>query len=376
MTNLAEMIREVGDKFSATASELNSRMREIEMQWDRFESSPAGRGMAANDNGSSLGDIVVANRDVQALTSEFRGTAKVKISEELAAITSAPATVGNTTSPGTSLVPAHRVPGIVTPFERELRVRDLFARSRTTSNSVEYAVETGFTNNAAPVAETTQKPTSDLTFELKTAPVRTIAHLFKASRQILDDAPALASYISRRGVYGLELVIENQLLFGNGTGQNINGLVPQAAAFAPPFTGVADTALDRVSQAIAQVEATSAPVNGIVLHPTDWRALIGTKDADERYLAKDVPFGVQAPTLWGLPVVRSLAVQQGTFLTGSFNVGAEIFDRMETEVLISSENVDDFEKNMVSIRIETRLAMAVYRPTAFVVGDLYPAVSS
>ncbi|WP_264755294.1 phage major capsid protein [Klebsiella michiganensis] len=45
------------------------------------------------------------------------------------------------------------------------------------------------------MAEGALKPKSDIKFELKSAPVRTIAHYFKASRQILDDAPGLASYI-------------------------------------------------------------------------------------------------------------------------------------------------------------------------------------
>jgi HK97 family phage major capsid protein len=60
----------------------------------------------------------------------------------------------------------------------------------------------------------------------------------------------------------------------------------------------------------------------------------------------------------------------GEFLTGAFNLAAQIFDRMDVEVLLSSENVDDFEKNMFTIRIEERLALAVYRPEAFVAGDV------
>ncbi|ELR5846176.1 phage major capsid protein, partial [Salmonella enterica] len=64
------------------------------------------------------------------------------------------------------------------------------------------------------------------------------------------------------------------------------------------------------------------------------------------------------------------AMTQNNFLTGAFSMAAQIFDRMEIEVLLSTENEDDFVKNMVTIRAEERLAMTVYRPEAFVTGQV------
>lgn len=88
-----------------------------------------------------------------------------------------------------------------------------------------------------------------------------------------------------------------------------------------------------------------------------------------RYIIGD-PQGTVAPRLWGLPVVASIAMSAGTFLTGAFKYGAQIFDRMAIEVMISTENADDFEKNMISIRAEERLALVVKRPAAFITGSL------
>lgn len=81
-------------------------------------------------------------------------------------------------------------------------------------------METGYTNAARPVTETATKPQSDLTFNLVQFPVRTLAHVFQISRQIMDDAPGLASYINKRGTYGLKQVEEQQFLTGNNVGQN------------------------------------------------------------------------------------------------------------------------------------------------------------
>ncbi|WP_218662219.1 phage major capsid protein, partial [Enterobacter cloacae] len=70
------------------------------------------------------------------------------------------------------------------------------------------------------------------------------------------------------------------------------------------------------------------------------------------------------------------AAFQGKFLTGAFNAGAQIFDREDANVVISTENADDFEKNMISIRCEERLALAVKRPEAFVYGSFSTGAGS
>lgn len=366
--NLAEMIRDLGDGFNAKAGDLATRLGELEKRAAR-ESD--------NDNAyadkKSLGSIVANHADVIAMTSSFRGSAIVKLTGENAAITSGTSSVGATTSTGTSLVPSHRLDKVVEPYQRNLTIRDLLPQGRTTSNSIEWPRETSFDNKAAPVAEGAAKPYSDLTFNLANTPVRTVAHMFKASRQILDDADALAAYITRRGVYGLKLVEENQLLNGSGTGQNVKGIIPQATAFAPAWAADAETAIDRLNMAASQAEDSEIPVSGIVLNKRDWRKIIGTKDAGGNYISPDAPFAATAPRLWNLPVVATNAIPAGKFLIGGFEEGAQIFDRLDVEVLISTENADDFEKNLVSIRVEERFALAVYRPDAFIYGDLKAA---
>lgn len=321
------------------------------------------------DAEKSLGQLVIDSAEYKAGNLTGSSRASIKVSADRAAITSANTTVGAGRSPGTSLVPGHRLPGIVGLPQRQMTIRDLLLQGRTSSSNIEYVKQTGYTNNAAPVAEGALKPTSDLTFDLVSAPVRTIAHLFKASRQILDDAEGLRSYIDGQARYGLEFVEENQLLNGSGTGQNLNGLVPQASAFVPAFTPDGETGIDRIRLAILQVFLAQFPATGIVLHPTDWAKVELTKDAGNNYIIGN-PQGALSPTLWNLPVVATQAMASGEFLVGAFSYAAQIFDRMDVEVLLSSENVDDFEKNMFTIRAEERLALAVYRPEAFVTGDV------
>ncbi|WP_333899593.1 phage major capsid protein [Agrobacterium pusense] len=355
-------LKEKTDKALSELGDVTTRLGDLEKRAAREKEN-------GENEQKSLGDLVIDSAEFKAgmLTGASRGSIRVKA--DRAAITSANTTVGAGRSQGTSLVPGARVPGIFGLPERQLTIRDLVLPGQTASSSIEYVKETGYTNNAAPVAETTAKPYSDLTFDMTSAPVRTIAHLFKASRQILDDAPALRSYIDGRARYGLRFAEENQLLNGSGTGQNIHGLVPQATAFNPAFTAADETGIDRLRLAVLQVVLAEYPATAFVLNPIDWAKIELTKDAGGNYIIGN-PQGSLTPTLWNLPVVSTQAMAAGEFLTGAFSFAAQIFDRMEIEVLLSSENVDDFEKNMFTIRAEERLAFAVYRPESFVTGDV------
>ena len=360
MTNLAEMISNLGNEFKARTGELNSRLGELEKRAAR---EPSGDVLYAN--GETIADKMVESAAFKSLEGgRVRGRAHV----EMAAITSGNTTVGTGRSAATSLVGADRRPGIVTPAERVLTVRDLIAPGETSAGSIEYVKETGFTNNAAPVAETTQKPYSDLTFDLVTAPVRTIAHLFKLSKQIMDDAPGLVSYVNVRGTSGLKLKEENQLLFGDGTGQNLLGLIPQATVFDDALRSTGDTRVDTLRRAIQQVRRAEYRASGIIMNPDDLADLELTKDAGGNYIIVDPVEGGQG-RVWRLPIVDTTAMPAGQFLVGALDTAAQLFDRQQVIFEISTENADDFEKNMATARIEERLALAVYRPESIVTGQ-------
>ncbi|ULK98855.1 phage major capsid protein [Bradyrhizobium sp. I71] len=368
MKNLGKATAETTEKVDKALSqhgelaekhgEIASRVTEIEQKLAarRSEQEPASQ--------KSMGERFVESAEFKG----FKGKGAIRVQMNRADITNVTGTVGSNTSSSNSLVTSMRVPGIVTPPERKLTIRDLIAPGETAQGMVEFVQETGYTNNAAVVTEGATKPKSDLTFELKNAPVRTIAHIFKASRQILDDAPALRSYIDARARYGLRLTEETELLNGDGTGIHIKGLVPSATAFDAQFVPANQTNIDVIRLAILQVFLANFPASGIVLHPTDWAKIQLTKDGQQRYIIGD-PQNGNAPRLWNLPVVESQSMTVTEFLVGAFDLGAQIFDRMEIEVLLSTENSDDFEKNMVTLRAEERLALAIYRPESFIHGD-------
>jgi len=269
------------------------------------------------------------------------------------------------------LVPM-RIPGIVKPPQRLLRVRDLFRFGTTTNNAVEFIKETLFTNNASVVEEGAEKPESSLTFEIAHADVQTIAHWIPATRQILDDFAELQAYVDERLLDGLADVEDNQLLNGSGVGQNLNGIFTQATAVVGTYAQAGDTYIDQVARAITELGDLRYRADAIVLNPADWMTILTIKTEDGgantgMYLMGG-PGGLPVPTLWNRPVVETDAMPVSRFLVGKFQGSVIGYDRMQSRVDVSTEHSDYFIKNKVAIRAEERITVAVTRPAAFRAG--------
>ncbi|QQO25948.1 phage major capsid protein [Klebsiella michiganensis] len=308
----------------------------------------------------SVGQQVISAEALKTFAASVAASQRISIPVKAALLTA--------NVPGNIVAP-DRLPGIDTAPKQRLFIRDLIAPGTTASNTIYWVQQTGFTNNAAAVAENTTKPYSNIEFAEKITPVRTIAHLFKASKQILDDFSQLQSQVDAEMRFGLKYVEEQEILFGDGTGAHLEGIIPQASAFAAAFQVENQNGIDDLRLAMLQAQLARFPASGHVLHFIDWAKIELTKDTLGRYILAN-PAALTGPTLWGLPVVATEATAfQGKFLTGAFSAGAQIFDREETNVVISTENADDFEKNMITIRCEERLALAVKRPEAFVYGS-------
>ena len=269
-------------------------------------------------------------------------------------------------SVGDAIAPT-RLPGILPLPQRRMTVRDLISPGRMDGSTLEYIKQTGFTNNAAGVAETAAKPESDMKLDMVTTSAKVIAHWMKASRQVLSDVSQLRSMIDEHLLYGLAYAEEQQLLNGDNTGQNLFGIIPQATAYAPSFGAVDETPIDMLRLAMLQAALALYPATGHVMNPIDWARIETTKDTNGRYIVGN-PQGNLSPTMWGLPVVPTPAIAVDKFLTGAFKLGAQVFDRWDARIEVGYVN-DDFTRNQVTILAEERLALAVYRPEAFIYGD-------
>lgn len=343
---------------------MQERLNGVEQEIAELKSM---RGTGAPEAEKSAGTQLVESEDFKDFAAKGKGTAILK----LKAVTSVTSATTGTGAAGSAIQPDW-LPGIVTPALRPFTIRNLLMPGRTGSNVVRYVRESGFQNMAASVAEGTLKPQSDLSLAQVDTAVKTLAHWLKASKQILADVPMLSSYIDTRLTYGLKYVEEAQLLSGDGTGENLLGLIPQATAFDDALRTSGDNKIDTLRKAILQVRIAEYRASGIVLNPIDWADIELTKSTTGEYVWVNVGTGA-SPQLWRLPVVDTNAVPAGHFLVGAFNMAAQVFDREDANVQVSTEDGDNFVKNMVTIRAEERLALVVYRPESFVYGPFIQA---
>lgn len=292
-----------------------------------------------------------------------------------------------------ALVRPDRRPDVVSNPDRPMFIRELIQSIPTSSNAVEVMRENVFTNNAAVQApssastaigagEWQTKGQSNVTYSLVTVPVRTMAHWIPASRQVLSDAPMLQRLVDSKLMYGLNLLSDAQLLYGNGLNQNLTGLMVDSDVSDVGEIAAGTTAANRPGAMLDHIRAAITRcqtfeyynVNGVVLNPQDWGTLETAKGSDGHYIWVSVPTGGES-RLWRVPVIVSNAMTVGDFLLGDWTMGATIYDREQMDIRVSESHSDYFVKNGVAILAEERYGFGIELPKAFTKGSFDVAES-
>lgn len=270
-----------------------------------------------------------------------------------------------------------------TPFlgnvdRRRLFIRQLLPNGNTELNSVPYIREVNPRSQetqATSVAEGTAKPEVQMQFVEADAIVRKIAAWIPVTNEILADAPTLRSYVDARLGYMIQVAEENQILNGTGNGADLRGI--RNTTGIQSQTAVSGDFPATLGLAISLIENVDLEADGVAINPIDYWTMLTTRHAN-RFDGQVIgsmggdpsPFGAPNFETWGLPTVRTRAMESGKTLVGAYRLGAQILDREGMTIKTSDSHVDYFINNKVAILIEERLALPVYRPDAFVVTTL------
>lgn len=264
---------------------------------------------------------------------------------------------------------------IVFPAQRQLRVRDLFAAETVSSPAVSYFVAGATEGAPAKTAENGKKPQFHIGATVKTVALSKIAGIMKESDELLEDYPRLASAIDGRGKYELDLVIENDLINGDGQNGNVAGILSVDGIQSGEYKKAATPAdiAEAVYDAITKVQLNSGyNADGIVINPADYQKIRLYKDSNGQYFGGGYFTGaygngvnvVAQPELWGVPTVVTPAIPAGTILVGNFAAGASVMSKGGQSAATGYDG-EDFSHNRVTVRVEERLALATYVPQAF-----------
>ncbi|QBI97250.1 major head protein [Mycobacterium phage Kevin1] len=334
----------------------------------------------------SLGLTVVESPEFKAMMRPFTGgqiPSKARIQSDPIKVKSL-FTGASSTSAGAFVV-NDRTDIVEMLGRKPLTIRNLVSNRRTSSDAVEFVRETSHTNAAAPVPEATSaamptapagedggelvlatgggyKPEGSWAFEVVTTNVKTIAEWVPVTRRALADVAQLEGLINDELSKDIAEEEEDQILNGNGSGENLTGINStsgvQTQAWTTDFFTTTRKAITK-ARTVGRVNPTAW-----VLNPEDAETLDLLKDGENRYYYGG-PQYIGQRTLWGVPVVESESQAKGTGLLGDFNK-AVLWDREETTVTMTDSHADFFIRNLIAILAEERVAFGVTRPTAFV----------
>lgn len=267
----------------------------------------------------------------------------------------------------TTTFPMQR-PGVIPGDFKPLTIRQLIPAITVSTNAVNALREASVTNNAAEVEQGALKPESEIEFEQYNLPIQTVAHWMKVSNQLLADAPAIASYIDTRLRDGLAQRIDKQLLLGDGTTPNLSGLT-DAGNFTAYTATSGDNLADAINRAKYALWATGNAPDTAIVNPADWSALELARETSGGAYLYGTPGTMAGRTPFGVAVVMSSNMPQGSFLIGNISGSATIYQRQGAMVDMGYVN-EDFTRNLVTLRAEERLALGVDRPSGIYYGDI------
>lgn len=271
---------------------------------------------------------------------------------------------------------------IVRENVRPIFLEQIVNVSSTGSDKISYVEATDQSGKPATTAELAKFPEEDFEFNTFQAPVKKISVMHKASNEILEDAPQLVSKVREWLNEDMNIEAENKMLFGTGASGEFTGIFSIAPTFAAGnFTNTVLKAneFDVLRVAIQQIVNASKSrymPNAILMNPEDVAKMDLIKNSQESYVLP--PFiTADKTTVRGVRIIENPAIPAGEFLVGDFNK-ANLANRRGLSMQVATENVDDFEKDMISIRLSRRFAFYVRNNDigAFVKGVFATAITA
>ena len=319
-----------------------------------------------------FGDAIEKSESFQAMRSgnsnnaSFDLKADVLISSDFAGASSARDATG-----------VERVAGIKRDPSNVTNMMNIIPVASTTSNVIRYVKESAYTDNASNVAEGSAPSDSEFQLTATDAVVQKTSAVMTISQEMLDDTPALQSYLSQRIPAKIMTVVDDQLLNGSGSSPNQLGLMNGGTTFsAGGFANAIESAqeLDVLICSLNQLALNNYAGNGIILNPTDFHKIYLLKDTTNEYLRGNSVVTSEGFTrINGVPVYLNNKMASGSFVVGDFSQGSQVFQRENLTVDFGYENNDNFDKYLVSVRGIIRMAHAIYLPNAFVKGSFSTA---
>jgi HK97 family phage major capsid protein len=374
-SKLEEQVKLSGEADSATKSEIKNLEEVIASQKERIESieknnNRLGGGSQPMSLKNILKDGLDSNKDqIEAFKA---GQISGFTMDTKAVITESGAYTGD-------VVPADYVPGFKFDPERRVHVRQFLPVGTTNSDKIRYIKETNFTDNTGVTAEGVASGQNDFDLVATDAVVEKISAHFRVSKEALNDTAGLASHISLRGMEKYMKAEDAYNLY-----DSTYGLTVTSTDYAlDQYTNDADAQeYDVLLEAIKQVRNRNFQPSAVMMSIARYFDMIRNKDADGRYIfPQDVIFGTRVPSILGVPVIATNAINDtdgdaDDFLVADFAQLCTLFDRESVSVRFYEQDQDNAIKDLVTVQVAGRLALPTYLPNAGAFGNFTTAITN
>lgn len=274
---------------------------------------------------------------------------------------------------GTLNPQATRIPGLIAPPDRPTSILDQIDRQPIGTNALEYVQETLAQSNAATVAEGQPKPEASFTSAVVSDTIRTVATWVNLTRQAAEDDSTIQGYLEGRLTYGLGQALESQVVAGDGVAPNLRGIM-NVSTISTYTAGAGEAAVISVRKAKTVAQLSGYPADTVAMNPIDWERVELDRDNNGAFRVTTSAQGTIASRIWGLAVVETISLVGSTssvggkFLVGGFRLGATLWERTGVRVLLTDSHASNFTSNILTLLVEIRVGLSVWRPAAFVKG--------
>ena len=372
-SKLEEQVQLSGEADSATKSEIKNLEEVIASQKERIESieknsNRLGGGSQPMSLKNILKDGLDSNKDqIEAFKA---GQISGFTMDTKAVITESGAYTGD-------VVPADYVPGFKFDPERRVHVRQFLPVGTTNSDKIRYIKETNFTDNTGVTAEGDASGQNDFDLVATDAVVEKISAHFRVSKEALNDTAGLASHISLRGMEKYMKQEDAYNLY-----DSTYGLTVTSTDYAlDQYTGDADAQeYDVLLEAIKQIRNRNYQPSAVMMSVSRYFDMIRNKDSEGRYIfPQDVIFGTRVPSILGVPVIATNAINDtdgdaDDFLVADFAQLCTLFDRESVSVRFYEQDQDNAVKDLVTVQVAGRFALPTYLPNAGAFGNFTTAI--
>ena len=261
---------------------------------------------------------------------------------------------------------------------RSVHIRTLLPIGNTDAQTIRFPKESAYDDGAAATAQGSAVGQSDFDVTATSVNVEKIGTFMRITEEMLNDTPGLSSYLSAR-VPGKVLSVEdNEIISGDGSSPNLDGLLTDGTAFTTSSGGLFYQSIESANEfdvivvALNQLALSNYQADTILMNPTDFHKIVLLKSTANEYLRNQIITGIQ-PTVNGVPITLSTAMPAGKFLVGNLAQATQLWIRDGLGIEFSREDSTNFRDGFVTVRAQERVALTNYAPNAIVQGTFSTA---